>query len=297
MHTDIFLENTADELEILVFAVAGSLYGMYTTEIREVIPYCNVVPVTGAHPSIEGIFMPHDAITIAIDLKKYLQKGESQKSGLFINISYNKYNIAFHVDEVYGINRVSQKDILKPDAMGPRAENGISAGIIKFNDKPIIILDYEKIVSDIHLEKGIEAPYTDNIEIKERANVPIVIAEDSALLSKLIAEALQKSGYDNLLHTTNGQEAWDLIAEWKRNGTLNEHVKCVITDIEMPEMDGHRLTKLIKSDNELKNIPVVIFSSLINEVLRAKGVSLGADAQLSKPEIGYLTRIIDQLVL
>ena len=88
-----------------------------------------------------------------------------------------------------------------------------------------------------------------------------------------------------------------MIQECKKEGTLKEHVQCVITDIEMPLMDGHRLTKLIKSDEETKDIPVVIFSSLVNEEMRRKGVSLGANAQLSKPEIGNLVRVVDDLVL
>lgn len=77
---------------------------------------------------------------------------------------------------------------------------------------------------------------------------------------------------------------------------MKDHVQCVITDIEMPLMDGHRLTKLIKSDDETKDIPVVIFSSLVNDEMKRKGEALGADAQLSKPEIANLVRIIDDLV-
>ena len=77
---------------------------------------------------------------------------------------------------------------------------------------------------------------------------------------------------------------------------MDENVHCVITDIEMPQMDGHRLTKLIKSDDKLKHLPVIIFSSLVNEELRRKGESLGADAQLTKPEIGSLVDAIDELL-
>ena len=74
------------------------------------------------------------------------------------------------------------------------------------------------------------------------------------------------------------------------------NIHCVITDIEMPEMDGHRLTKLIKTDEEMKDIPVIIFSSLVNEEMKRKGESLGADAQLTKPEIGHLVEAIDKLI-
>ena len=77
---------------------------------------------------------------------------------------------------------------------------------------------------------------------------------------------------------------------------MDEIVHCVINDIEMPQMDGHRLTKLIKSDDKLKHLPVIIFSSLVNEEMRRKGESLGADAQLTKPEIGSLVDAIDELL-
>ncbi|MFW5669739.1 MAG: response regulator, partial [Acetivibrio ethanolgignens] len=122
------------------------------------------------------------------------------------------------------------------------------------------------------------------------------MAEDSALLSKLISDCLFKAGYNNLTMCNNGAEAWDKLQDYKEAGKINEKVACVITDIEMPQMDGHRLTKLIKSDETLMAIPVVIFSSLVNEEMRKKGESLGADAQLSKPEIGKLVEAIDKLL-
>jgi len=126
--------------------------------------------------------------------------------------------------------------------------------------------------------------------------VPILISEDSPLLNKLIVDCLHKSGYENLIHTENGQQAWDVICKAKEEGTLHDTVRCVITDIEMPVMDGHRLTKLIKEDDATSSIPVVIFSSLVNEEMKRKGEALGADAQLSKPEIGNLVKTVDELV-
>ena len=126
--------------------------------------------------------------------------------------------------------------------------------------------------------------------------MPILIAEDSSLLRKLIVDSLKKAGYENVIKTENGQEAWEYITKCKEAGVLQDEVKLLITDIEMPLMDGHRLTKLVKSDDATKSIPVVIFSSLVNEEMRKKGEGLGADAQLSKPEIGNLVKVIDKLL-
>ncbi len=296
MDTKILLENGTNELEVLEFTLDGNFYGINVAKIREIINYQEVTPVPNAHPSIEGIFMPRDKMITAIDLKNCLNRGQSKPGGLFIVTNFNKLDIAFHVDTVIGIHRVSWKDIIKPGAAVSSPEDGISTGIIKYNDKLIIILDFEKIITDINPETGLKTTEIDAMENRQRNDVPILIAEDSALLNKLIVDSLKKAGYHNLIHTENGQQAWDVIEECRAEGTLEQHVQCVITDIEMPLMDGHRLTKLIKGHDDTKDIPVVIFSSLVNPEMRKKGEALGADAQLSKPEIGNLVRTIDDLV-
>jgi len=297
MDTKILLESGTNELEVLEFVLDGHSYGINVAKIREIIPYATVTPVPNSHPSIEGIFMPRDVMITAIDLKNCLQRGKSAPGGLFIITNFNKLDVAFHVDQVVGIHKVSWGDIIKPGATISTSEEGVSTGIVKINEKLIIILDFEKIVADINPETGLKTLDLDSLGVRGRSEVPILIAEDSMLLNKLIVESLKKAGYENLIHTENGQEAWNIICECKAKGTLKEHVGCVITDIEMPLMDGHRLTKLIKSDDETKNIPVIIFSSLVNEEMRRKGEGLGADAQLSKPEIAHLVGAVDKLVL
>ncbi len=296
MDTKILLENGTNELEILEFTLAGNSYGINVAKIKEIIIYQPVTPVPNAHPSIEGIFMPRDVMITAIDLKNCLGRGESKPSGLFIITNFNKLNIAFHVENVLGIHRVSWRDIIKPDVTISTTEESVSTGIIKKDGKLIIILDFEKIVTDINPETGLKL--SDIIELGERkrSDVPILIAEDSPLLNKLIVDSLKKAGYTNLIHTENGQQAYDVICQCKEDGTLKEHVGVIVTDIEMPEMDGHRLTKLVKSDEATAHIPIIIFSSLVNDEMKKKGSALGANAQLSKPEIGNLVRIVDRLV-
>lgn len=297
MDTKILLENGTNELEILEFTLAGNSYGINVAKIREIIPYQTVTPVPNSHPSIEGIFMPRDIMITAIDLMNCLGRGESENKGMFIITNFNKLDIAFHVDNVLGIHRVSWRDIIKPGATISSADDSVATGIVKRDDKLIIILDFEKIVADINPETGLKVSEIAALGPRTRSSVPILIAEDSPLLNKLIVDSLKNAGYENLIHTENGQKAYDVICQCKADGSLKEHVRCIITDIEMPEMDGHRLTKLVKSDEETADIPIVIFSSLVNDDMRKKGEALGADAQLSKPEIGNLVKIIDQLVL
>ena len=297
MDTKILLENGTNELEVLEFKLDGNAYGINVAKIKEIINYQEVTPVPNAHPSVEGIFMPRDTMITAIDLKNCLQRGVSEPGGLFIVTNFNKLDIAFHVDSVVGIHRVSWREIIKPGTTISTSEDGVSTGIIKFDDRLIIILDFEKIVTDINPETGLKVADIEELGERHRIDVPILIAEDSPLLNKLIVDSFHKAGYVNLIHTENGQQAYDVIQECKREGTLKEHVQCIITDIEMPIMDGHRLTKLVKSDDETKSIPIVIFSSLVNDDMKRKGEALGANAQLSKPEIGNLVRVVDELVL
>lgn len=296
MDTNILLESGTNELEVLEFALDNHHYGINVAKIREILQYQEVTPVPNTHPSVEGIFMPRDTMITVINLKKCLGLGEQEKNGLFIITNFNKLDIAFHVDEVIGIHRVSWEEIIKPDSTLNGQDGSVSTGVIKMNDKLVVILDFESIVSSISPETGLRTNDIESMTERTRSDSTILIAEDSALLSKLITECLRKAGYENLIVTTNGQEAWDKICEFKQEGTLKEKIQCIITDIEMPVMDGHRLTKLAKSDDKVKNIPLIIFSSLVNEEMKRKGEQLGADAQLTKPEIGMLVDAIDRLV-
>lgn len=298
MDTNILLENGTNELEVLEFTVGGNCYGINVAKIREILSYTAVTPVPNAHPSIEGIFMPRDTMISVVNLAKQLgiNKDTDTSKDMMIITNFNKLCIAFHVDSVVGIHRVSWSEIIKPDQTINSADAGVATGIIKIDSKLIIILDFEKIVSDISPETGLKVSDIEKLGHRERSSMPIMMAEDSALLSKLICDSIHKAGYINVDVNANGQEAWDKLEAMRNDGTVKDKVKCIITDIEMPKMDGHRLIKLCKSDDVIKDIPIIIFSSLVNDEMRVKGEALGADAQLSKPEIGNLVATIDKLL-
>ena len=297
MDTGILLESGTNELEILEFRIGNNFYGINVAKIREILSYMPITPIPNAHPCVEGIFMPRDTMMTVINLRKCLGMPDLDTQGLFIITNFNKLNIAFHVDQVIGIHRVSWEEIIKPDSTINTQDNSASTGVIKLGEKLVVILDFEKIISDISPETGLKVSEVEGLIGRERCDSPILIAEDSPLLGKLITDCLKKSGYTNLIMTMNGKEAWDKLLELKAAGNVRDKVHCIITDIEMPLMDGHRLTKLCKTDEVIKYIPLIIFSSLVNDEMRRKGEALGANAQLSKPEIGNLVREIDKLVL
>lgn len=294
MDTGVLLESGTNELEILEFRVGDNYYGINVAKIREILPYQKPTPIPNSHPYIEGIFMPRDIIITVIDLAKSLNINEKNEEiqDMIIITNFNKLNVAFHVHGVVGIHRVSWEDINKPD----NTINSVATGIIKLNGKLLVVLDFERIISDINPETGLKVTDITHLSDRKRNEAPILIAEDSPLLSKLIQDCLHKAGYSNLVIADNGAEAYKLLNEFKEAESLDSKVQCVITDIEMPQMDGHHLTKLIKTDGYLKNLPVIIFSSLINDEMRKKGESIGANAQITKPEIGSLIETIDNLL-
>lgn len=295
MNNGVLLESGTNELEILEFKLGNNYYGINVAKVREILPYEKPTPIPNSHSSIEGIFMPRDIIITVIDLAKNLNIARANEAGSDMTIisNFNQIHVAFHVHGIVGIHRISWKDIHKPDD----TINAIATGIVKFDNKLIVILDFERIITDISPETGLKKSDIVSLGKRERNDTPILIAEDSQFLLNLIMESLREAGYTNITTAPNGEQAWKKLLEIKEQGRINKSIKCIITDIEMPQMDGHHLTKLIKSDAELKELPVIIFSSLINDEMRRKGELLGADAQISKPEIGNLVKIIDSLII
>ena len=296
--TGILLESGTNEIEIMEFTIDGELYGINVAKVKEIMIAEQVKPVPHAHPSVEGIFKPRGVLLTVINLPYYLtgQSYEKNPKDLFMVTSFNKLNIAFRVHSVEGISRISWKDMQKPDKSITNGEDGVTTGIASCEGKLVTILDFEKIVSDIAPDTGVQLSDVDDLRRSGMEGDAIILAEDSILLMRMIEEALFRAGYMNLKKFSDGQEAWDYLCSVKNDSDLDEKVRLIITDIEMPEMDGHRLTKLVKTDDVLKKIPVVIFSSLINPEMMRKGQELGADEQLSKPEIGQLVTVIDRLL-
>ena len=294
---EILLESGTNEIEIMEFTIAGNLYGINVAKVNEIILSVHVKAMPHTHPAVEGIIKPRDAVITVINLPRYLgHDGEPGEKDLFIITNFNKMTIAFRVHTVIGISRISWTDIQKPDKAISGSGESVATGIAQCNNQLVTILDFERIIAEIAPETSIQMEEIEQMGERERKEHPILVAEDSALLSKLIKDALIKAGYNNLHMFSNGLDLWEYVTKLKKADNVAGNVSLVITDIEMPQMDGHRLTKMIKSDPQLKHTPVIIFSSLITEEMRVKGRELGADEQLSKPEIGHLVAVLDELL-
>ncbi|TQR20174.1 chemotaxis protein [Psychrobacillus vulpis] len=298
-HKGILLESGTNELEIVEFQLGSNKFGINVIKVKEIIQPIPVTFIPHAHPHVEGIVQLRGEVLPVVSMAKVLglpvvSRNEQEK---YIVAEFNKQRVVFHVDNVTQIHRISWNQIEKPSDIYQGGSTHV-IGVIKRDDEMILLLDFEKIIVDINPESGINVESVKKLGHRERSNKKIIVAEDSPLLRKLLHDTLNEAGYVNLEFFENGKDALDYLEGLEKvSPDISEHVQIVITDIEMPQMDGHALTRKIKENSNLMKLPVLIFSSLITDDLRHKGDQVGAEDQISKPEIAELVLKIDQFIL
>jgi two-component system, chemotaxis family, chemotaxis protein CheV len=297
--SSILLESGTNELEIVEFGIGQNNFAINVMKVKEILNPVPVVSIPNAHPFVEGIMELRGEVLPVINVAAALGLPESANPQLdkFIVAEFNQIKTVFHVHAVSQIHRISWAQIEKPSEMYQGQESQI-IGVIKLGGEMVLFLDFEKILLEINPDSGIKVSDVKKLGQRERSMKKIVIAEDSAMLRKMLHETLTEAGFQNLEFFENGQDAITYLEHLAENAEVfTQAVQLVITDIEMPQMDGHHLTKRIKEHHVLAKLPVIIFSSLITNELRHKGSVLGADAQISKPEINELVLKIDELIL
>lgn len=309
MKPTILLEVGTNELEIIEMTVDGVLYGVNVAKVKEIVFPEPLVDVPKMHKSIEGIFDFRGAIIPVINLRHYLKNLpiEQDKNNKFIIMEFNQLLSAFRVDTVHRIRKISWNAIETPGEM-ISAENSSITGVVKLLDdetgkeKIIMMLDFEKIIAEIEPATSFKEVKIDKKPIVDRKHKRIIISEDSKMVRTTIVKSLNSAGYENVIATKNGLEAWNILKNLaadnleNRTWSIQQEFDILITDIEMPQLDGHALVKKIKNDDQLKVLPVIIFSSLANEETVKKGKSVGADEQVPKPQIDQLIKVVDKLV-
>ncbi|HHQ0979241.1 TPA: chemotaxis protein, partial [Listeria innocua] len=276
----ILLQSGTNELEIVTFTVGENLFCINVLKVKEIIHPLEVTPVPDSNPAIEGVSQVRGEIMPVVNLARVMKLPEIEPENTkFIITELNQMKIVFRVDEVHRIQRISWEQIEEPEKLSIGLEE-LAVGIVKLDGNLVLLLDYEKIIYEISGNADFAVTGEDRITRKvNREEKTIFIAEDSQMLRQLLEDTLHEAGYTNLQFFANGREAQEhifkLLKEQKEQ--TFENVNLLITDIEMPQMDGHHLTKVIKEDEIGRELPVVIFSSLITEDLEHKGAGVGAD--------------------
>jgi two-component system chemotaxis response regulator CheV len=296
MESNILLESGTGEVEILEFVINEKHYGINVIKVKEVLETDNLTKLPQSPPTIAGLILYRNEIITLVNLKYVLEKdSEIDKKNKIILCEFNKSRVAFNIDRVVGTHRLGWTKITKPDEL---VSNSLVIGNIMLEDRILFLLDFEKVVTDINPKVGISEDRIIDIEYKDRSNIKLILADDSALIRNLLKDTLTKAGFSNLKFFDDGEQTLNYLLDLveRKNKNFIEDVQILITDIEMPRMDGHTLTRRIKEHKILRTLPVVIFSSLITDDLAHKGKSVGADAQMSKPEIENLVALIDEFI-
>lgn len=294
----ILLESGTNEFEIVEFSIGGVYYGINVAKVREVIQRAPVTAMPQAHPYVDGLFTLRGKAIPLVNLPRCLNVVSSTDAAKNIIVTeINNYGIGFLVENVSRIHRISWKDMEPAPEVGDQSR---VVGIIKMSDRIVLLLDFETIIAEINPEINAKLTTFEDATADTkslRADVHVVVAEDSGMLRDLLVTTLHDSGYRFVRDFGNGQDAWEYLRNLAaKDGPIENHVGVVVSDVEMPKMDGHRLLKLVRDNERLKEVPFVLFSSLISEEMRLKGESLGASGQISKPEISQLISLLDNLI-
>lgn len=297
METGILLESGTGELEILHFKVGGQNYAINVVKVKELWELKNLSKIPNSVSSVAGLTLNRGEMISIIDLRRVLDGVSNPQiiGSMVLLCEFNKLKVGFAIDQVSRIYKIGWNQILKTDAV---SDNPLVIGNIELDGTIVMLLDFEKIVMDINPKSGIHDSLVAEVEQRDRSDYRIMVVDDSPTVRNVILQTLTKAGVKNIKLFENGQAAFDFLEDLATNkGTDYIHdVNLVITDIEMPVLDGHALTRRIKEHKLLRDMPVIIFSSLITNSLRHKGESVGANAQLSKPEILNLIVEIDKLL-
>ncbi|PRX27685.1 two-component system chemotaxis response regulator CheV [Orenia metallireducens] len=301
-NNNILLESGTGELEVLKFKVKGVFYAINVIKVKEILKTNleSIQPLPSQPKAVRGITNIRGEVITLIDLREYLNQeipyNANESELLVILTEFNNIKLLFAVDQVIGISRLKWSDIQKPNNLMGNLVNGI----IKSDNQLVNFLDFESILTNIQPSMVMNTNnYKINSTLKEqRENITLAIADDSPTIREILKKTLYEAGYEDLKIFNDGQQLLDYLYELKDKGAIvSNYIQGIITDIEMPEMDGHTLVKHIKNDKTLREIPTLIFSSLITGDLRHKGDAVGVDEQISKPEIEKLINILDDLIL
>lgn len=309
--TNILLESGTNELEIIEFYIDelqsdGStyrgFYGMNVAKVLEIIRRPNITGVPSKHhPAALGTFNLRGKVLPLVDLSMWLGKKLASTEALKVVVSeFSGVVTAFLVSGVTRIHRLSWSQVEAPGKHVQGYSNDSITGVVRFEDRILFILDMEKIITSMDPSLDMGQKNVKAVEVAEEVPYHVLIADDSSAIRNMIGATLEKAGFQ-VTRTASGREAWDVLVKWKGEAEtagkpLQSIVQLVISDIEMPEMDGHTLTRKIKEDTVLQKLPVVLFSSLITGALRHKGEAVGADDQISKPDLPGLTERVRTLI-
>jgi two-component system chemotaxis response regulator CheV len=299
--TGILLEAGTNELEILVLRAGDSLFGVNVAKVREVLTIDRPTRLPQSHAAVEGTVQIRGQVVELVNLVQFLfgtgEVSRPRPTDKMVVLEFNQDLIAFRLHGVEQIFRTSWNTVQPmPHIRGHKAP---VTGIVLREGRLIQMLDFESIGAHVGMSRQLPARQNAPLPAATRAELPIVFAEDSPLVSEMLQDTLKQAGYLNVTGFVDGQAAWNHLQELSTQGPADElwrRVGVLVSDVEMPRLDGLTLTRRIRDNPLLASLPVVIFSSIVSRDNAKKGQQVGADAQVAKPRYAELASTLERLL-
>ncbi len=315
----ILLESGTNELEIIELyvdeeGVDGNEYrGYYGVNVAKVVEIISLPAQIHKPPNaakfVAGVFNHRGKVIILVDLALWLGKNRSQqKPPIVIITEFNNLTSAFLVSGVTRIHRTSWANIKPLDIYLQRFSEAIT-GMILLENKTVLMLDLERIIGELDprlavpkLQEGItDVVASEALTAAIKYPLRVLHADDSGMIRRTTKQLLEEKNEFLVTSVADGKEAWTYLEDLKKkavaeNKPVSDFLDIILSDIEMPGMDGYHLCHKVKSDADLMILPVILFSSMITDKLRHKGESVGADGQLAKPSPAELVKDLKEIV-
>jgi len=308
--SNILLQSDTNELEFVEFRIdemnsnadiVPCFYGVNVAKVREIIRLPQITRIVNARPGIEGMVKLRDKVITVINLATVLGKETgSLVADRVVVLEFNNLMVGVLVHSVSRIYRISWKNVEAP-ARSVHSEQ--VTGLVKMDDRIILVLDFEKIVAELCYEEELKPLDEALMQLSElnpdRPQRTVLIVDDSVFIRRALSSSLRSGGY-TVIEAENGAVAWDIIQQTIRKASqegsdFRKYIDILITDVEMPQMDGLHLTSLVRKEESLKDLPVAIFSSLASEDNKRKWIGVGANCILTKPDLLKLVEIVGEL--
>lgn len=311
MSQNSLLNVSNNELEIIEFiidekqpdgTVYSGHYGINVAKVLEIIRLPTITSVPSKRdPSVLGTFNLRGRVMPILNLAAWLGKEMATEDNTKVIVTeFSGVQAAFMVSAVTSIHRMTWDRIEPPNQYVQTYSRESITGVLRIQDRVLFILDMEKILASLDSTLDMSQIEVDTSPVEGAGQFHLLVADDSSSLRHIIKSSLEKSGFQ-VTAVGSGRAAWEYLqqaqAEAQTKGKeVTDTVHMLISDIEMPEMDGHMLTSRIRETPGLSKLPVILFSSLITDALYAKGVKVGADRQVSKPDLPGLNTIIREVI-
>lgn len=305
---DNSLKVGSNEMELVDFRIFKQedgeiyegIYGINVSKVREIIKVPFLTELPGTPEFIEGIFDLREVVIPVVNLAKWMgiqEPEDMQRNSRVIITEFNNVLIGFIVHDAKRIRRISWSNI--EPATFISSSKGIDSskitGVTKIeNDNVLLILDLESVVQDL----GLYEPETE-IQVKELEHFKgmALVLDDSATARKIVTDALEKMGFD-VIGAVDGEEGLERMYELAEayGENLDEHLKIVISDVEMPKMDGFHFAAKVKEDPLFKNVPIIFNSSISDHFSEDRGLKAGGEAYLVKFQAGEFYEQVTRIV-